>query len=198
MNTPGNGGARTDGGHVPQLHMVLSFEAWSGIGAAEVPEGYALRTYRDGDGDAWIALMRQAGFASWDEKTLTQALAMALPDGIYFIECLSPRELAATAMAGHKPTDLHPFGGELGWVAVSPPHRGKRLSAAVSIAATRRLVAAGYRRVYLSTDDWRLPAIRTYLRIGYVPLLFAPDMEGRWRAVAGNLGMRFEELAARR
>lgn len=198
VHPPRGDGARTDGGHAPQLHMVLSLETWPSIRAAETPAGYALRTFRAGDEEAWVALMRHAGFESWNRDTPRQALAQALPDGVFFIEHRPSRDLAATAMAGHKPTDLHPFGGELGWVAVSPPHRGQRLSAVVCTAATRRLVEAGYRDVYLSTDDWRLPAIRTYLHLGYVPLLFAPDMEERWRVVARDLGMRFEDLAARR
>lgn len=91
--------------------------------------------------EAWISLMRRAGFESWNHETLRQALSRALPDGICFIEHRSSRDLAATAMAGHRPTDLH---------------------------------------------------------LGYVPLLFAPDMEPRWRVVAHDLGMEFEDLAARR
>ena len=83
-------------------------------------------------------------------------------------------------------------------MAVSPPHRGRRLSRVVCFEATRRLVAAGYREIYLSTDDWRLPAIRTYLDLGYVPLLCASDMDERWRLAARNLGMPFEKLSARR
>ena len=42
--------------------------------------------------------------------------------------------------------------------------------------------------IYLSTDDWRLPAIKVYLKLGYEPLLYADDMKGRWKAVCGKLG----------
>jgi len=51
----------------------------------------------------------------------------------------------------------------------------------------QRYASAGYRHVYLKTDDWRLPAIKTYLKLGFLPFLFSPDMEGRWREVCGNL-----------
>jgi mycothiol synthase len=181
-----------------QLHMVLSFAAWADVRPPALPDGYGLRTFRGCDGDAWVRLMRQAGFDDWSRETVKQALSAALPDGIFFLEQGPARELVATAMAGHKPSDLHPFGGELGWVAVIPPHRGLRLSPVVCFEATRRLVAGGYREIYLSTDDWRLPAIRTYLNLGYVPLLCASDMDERWRLVARNLGMPFEELEVRR
>ena len=41
--------------------------------------------------------------------------------------------------------------------------------------------------VYLSTDDWRLPAIHVYLSLGWQPLIYAPDMEARWEAVFNGL-----------
>lgn len=181
-----------------QLNMVLSFEAWAAVRAPSLPEGYRLRTFRDSDRDGWIRLMRLAGFDGWSQESLKGALSIALPEGIYFVEHAATRELVATAMAGHRSSELHPFGGELGWVAVSPPHRGRRLSSVACVEVTRRLVSAGYREIYLSTDDWRLPAIKTYLNLGYVPLLCASDMEERWRLVARNLGLDYGALRARR
>jgi mycothiol synthase len=162
-----------------------------------MPEGYALRTFRTADRDAWIRLMRSAGFDGWSHDTLKQSLACSLPEGVFFVEHGATRELVATAMAGHRATDLHPFGGELGWVAVSPPHRGKRLSAIVCAEVTRRLLSAGYREIYLQTDDWRLPAVKTYMNLGYVPLLCDSDMQERWRFVCRNLDLRYEDVGAR-
>ena len=68
-----------------------------------------------------------------------------------------------------------------------PAHTGKGLGTGVVSAATERLVAEGYGRAYLSTDDWRLSAISIYLKLGWKPLLFAPDMETRWLTVFGKL-----------
>ena len=181
-----------------QLHMNLSPEAWTKVRPVTLPSGYIMRTFRESDRDSWIRLMGLAGFDGWSQEALKNALSIALPDGVFFVEHGATRELVATAMAGHKSTELHPFGGELGWVAVSPLHRGKHLSAVLCIEVTRRLLAAGYREIYLSTDDWRLPAIKTYLNLGYVPLLCASDMEERWRLAGKNLGIRFEDLGARR
>jgi mycothiol synthase len=181
-----------------QLHMVLSLEAFAAVRPPALPDGYLLRTFRDSDRDGWIRLMRLAGFDGWSQDSLKGSLSIALPEGVFFVEHGATRELVATAMAGHKSSELHPFGGELGWVAVSPPHRGRRLSSVVCVEVTRRLVSAGYREIYLSTDDWRLPAVKTYLNLGYVPLLCASDMEERWRLLAKNLGIGYEALGARR
>ena len=55
----------------------------------------------------------------------------------------------------------------------------------------RRFASAGYTRIYLKTDDWRLPAIKTYLKLGFIPFLFLPDMEGRWRDVCEKFSWPF-------
>ena len=65
---------------------------------------------------------------------------------------------------------LHPFQGNLGWLAGDPAHAGRGLGAAVSAAATTRLIAAGHRDIRLGTEDFRLAAIRIYLKLGYVYL----------------------------
>ena len=119
-----------------------ALEAFAAVRPPALPEGYLLRTFRDSDRDGWVRLMRLAGFDGWSHESLKGALSIALPEGIFFIEHGPAHDLAATAMAGHKPSELHPFGGELGWVAVSPPHRGRRLSSVVCVEATRRLIAA--------------------------------------------------------
>ena len=90
-------------------------------------------------------------------------------------------------MATHNPTPLHPYGGELGWVAGSPAHAGRGLGTAVCAAVVRRFLTAGYRRVYLLTDDWRLPALKVYLKLGFVPYLFEAGMAARWQGICNAL-----------
>jgi mycothiol synthase len=46
---------------------------------------------------------------------------------------------------------------------------------------------AGFRTIYLSTDDHRLPAMRVYLGLGFVPHLWREDMPARWEAVQSRL-----------
>src|SRR5262249_51131250 len=79
----------------------------------------------------------------------------------------------------------------LGWVATIPPHRSKGLGSAVSAAATRRLIDAGYESIRVGTQDHRLGAIKLYLKLGYVPFLYRPDMTERWRRISKNLDWPF-------
>jgi mycothiol synthase len=134
--------------------------------------------------------MQQAGFKNWNDEFLERLLTRVLPDGLFVIVHRPSGKLVATAMAVHSPCKLHPFGGELGWVAGDPAHSGKGLGLAVCSAVTRRFIEAGYRRIYLRTDDWRLPALKTYMKLGYVPFIYAPDMVERWKKVYDKLGIQ--------
>ena len=60
-------------------------------------------------------------------------------------------------------------------------------SRAVCAAVVARFLQAGYERIYLKTDDWRLPAIKVYLQLGFVPFLFTMGMEERWKTVCAKL-----------
>jgi mycothiol synthase len=100
-------------------------------------------------------------------------------------------------MGLHDHSTDHPFGGELGWVASDPAHAGKGLGMAVCAAVTARLLQAGYRNVHLFTEFWRLPALKTYLKLGYVPFLYQEGMAARWQAICAQLGWPFTPEAWR-
>jgi len=169
-----------------QLHML--WPAGQAAPEAALPVEYLLRIFRPSDADAYVAPMHGARFTQWDAAHLTAELEFVLPDGLFVVEHLRTAALVATAMAEHHASPLHPFGGELGWVAGDARHAHRGLGRAVCAAVVRRLLAAGYHRIYLKTDDFRLPAITVYLRMGFVPFLYQADMPARWQAVCAQLG----------
>lgn len=149
----------------------------------QVPDGYRLRNFQSGDEQAYIQLLRSAGFKDWDENNLKKVLTDAVNDGIFFIEHTDTSEIVATTVAGDKPSKYFESGGELGWVACHPDHTGKRFGFITCAAVTARFLELGYKQIYLSTDDFRLPAIKTYLNLGYVPMYHQEDMPERWAEV---------------
>lgn len=163
-----------------QLHMVWPRNRLHERPTWSLPAGYTLRNWREGDGEAYTRLARDAGFRTW---MLEHILQESLPQGLFFILEERGGRIVASAVARHQPTQLHPLGGELAWVAVDSDHRGRGLGFAVSAAATKRLLDAGYSDVYLKTDDHRLAALKLYLRLGYIPFVYAPGMDERWRVV---------------
>jgi len=83
---------------------------------------------------------------------------------------------------------LHPpqdeLGAEIGFVAVAKAFRGKGIGQTlllhiISTARNRR-----YPRVWLHTDAFRLPAIKTYLRIGMQPQTHRVSHRARWISLA--------------
>ena len=152
-----------------------------------VPEGYLLRTFRQGDELGFSRLMERAGFPGWNSQEFETWLRKTLPAGFFFLVHVNTNEMAATAMACHNPTALHPFGASLSCVAADPGHQGRGLGYVVAAAATRRMLAAGYEDIYMETDDWRLPAIKTYLKMGWVPFFFEADMSKRWLTICEQL-----------
>ena len=68
---------------------------------------------------------------------------------------------------------------------------------AVSATVTARLIAAGYRAIHLYTEQWRLAALKSYLKLGYIPYLYTPEMPERWRTICAQLGWPFTPEAWR-
>jgi len=180
----------------PQLQMRWPDRLLGSPPAPRVPPGHRLRGYTEADLAAYIALMGRAGFDGWHAERVAGIMPMVVPDGFFVIEYLETGRLAATALANHRPRPEFPFGGEMGWVAADPDHRGLGLGLAICSAATARLLRGGYRNIYLLTDGWRLAAIKVYLRLGYEPVLAGPGTPARWRAVAEQLDWPIPALDA--
>ena len=77
--------------------------------------------------------------------------------------------------------------GFLHYVGVLKAHAGKGLGLQVSLACLHKMVEEGRTSARLQTDDFRLPAIKQYLRLGFVPLLVHENQRARWREVLTTL-----------
>lgn len=181
-----------------QLQMVWPKARLGEAPTWSLPAGYSLRTWREGDAAGYIRVMHLAGFTHWTEESIEQQKRKWLPNGLFFVVEDKTGTIVATAVGNHGPAEFHPFGGELGWVAGDPAHKGRGLGGVVCAAVVKRFLDAGYTEIFLRTDDERLPAIKTYLKLGFRPFLHAPDMEERWRKVCEALGTRLAQVGAER
>jgi mycothiol synthase len=114
-----------------------------------------------------------------------------VPDGMFVIQERPSSAWVGAISAVHNPAATRfyfPGGGELGYLVVAPEHRRRGLGAALITAALRRLRQGGYRHIFLGVQSWRLPAIRSYLRVGFQPLIHAPELLSRWESVFAALG----------
>lgn len=174
-----------------QLQMVWPQALLNAPPPVRLPPGYALRTYRPGDEPRFYRVMDLAGFTGWNDGVLQPWLARILPEGWFMAVHQESGQIVATAMALRSDSGWHPFGGELGWVAADPAHAGRGLGMAVCAAVTARFIAEGCRAIHLYTEDFRLPALKTYLKLGYLPFLYTPQMPERWRVICAQLQWPF-------
>ena len=161
-----------------------------------LPDGYHLRCFRSGDEEGYAQLLDRCDLGPWDvERVRNTILAHPLsPEGVTLVE--NEGKLVASSWARHAP-DTEGTGrrrGELGWVACSPEHRGQRLGRAVCAAVLNHFLASGYDEVYLLTDHWRLPAIKTYFNLGFRPLIDSADARYEWARVTEKLGLACPEI----
>ena len=83
----------------------------------------------------------------------------------------------------------------LHYVGTHPEHVGKRLGFEVSLAALQQADSERRAAATLLTDDVRIAAIKTYLRLGFVPVLSHESHADRWRAILKKLGTHAHHLA---
>jgi mycothiol synthase len=171
---------------------------------ATLPAGYRFRTYRPGDEAGWAALMNTGQMGEWSvERTREQLTGCPWPQfdpaGLYLVThrpaqppAEPPAQPPAEQIAGSACAWLidpaERVTGTLHMVCVLPEHRGAGLSLPVCLAVLHRFRERGFRRVRLSTHEWRLGAIKTYLRLGFRPLYRHPMHPQQWPAVAQALG----------
>lgn len=152
----------------------------------ELPEGYSLREYRPGDAAGLAQLLARAEHdPGWDEARVRREITDAPGvDRTLLIEYAG--KPVATATSRLAPEDF-PGSGYVHWVASDPDHRGKRLGATVTIAVLHRFAEIGCHDAVLETDDHRLAAIKTYQRLGFVPVHREPSHIARWAKIASDL-----------
>ena len=173
----------------PQLRMVWPAEQLDRPPAVDVADGYRLRLIQAGDEPDYIRLFDEVTGELLDEQRASERMCNCLPDSFFVAVHESSGRLAASSFASHDPKPYLPNGGMVEWVVAGLQDRGKGLGRAVTAAVVGRLIAMGYRCIHLATDDFRLPALKIYITMGFVPLLHAPDMEARWKAVYSKLGI---------
>ena len=173
---------------LPQLHMRRSLTS---LPELAVPRGYALRAFGPNDAAPWAGLLSENGeLGEWSLERAAPYFAadrrMVL-DGSFFVT--RDGEPVATAQLHLHLDDAYAPVPELGWVAASPRHRGHGIGYVVCLAVLRYAASVGHSEIFLRTDDFRLPAIRTYVKLGFQPWLFDPSATDRWAAIYQKLGI---------
>ena len=73
--------------------------------------------------------------------------------------------------------------GYIHMVACREDSRGKGYGTLLNRVAEYSLKKEGMQTAFLTTDDWRIPAIKSYLRAGFTPDLSTDDFKERWEKI---------------
>lgn len=157
----------------------------------KLPDNYSIRTFRKGDESAYAELLNNKDLGYWTVERLDSILSNPLsPEGIYFVT--HGEDLVATACAQDRSYDGKRV-GEVGWVAGEPSHKGKGIGMAVCSAVVNFLLDHGYEDIYLLTDHWRYPALKTYLKLGFEPRIDGADDRYLWQKICERLNWNLPE-----
>ena len=160
----------------------------------ELPPGYDMRTYREGDEMHWANIISDSfgGKQRTAEDTRNEITGQErfVPDGFYF--ATHDGTPVGTACAWRQTVDETEV-GYVHMVGVASAHTGHKLGKWVSLAVLIYFRDYGFRCAMLDTDDFRIPAIKTYLNLGFVPVYIEDEQPKRWRAIFEKLKLSFME-----
>lgn len=163
---------------LPQLEMLRDhLEDLPGI---SVPGGYVLRTFQDGDEQAWCDIMEGNVGQNWSVDKFREKMSSDprfTADGLYFVTHDGTPVASACAW---RPSIDEKVVGDVHMVGAYENHRGKGLGHLINSAVLHKLKDQGFQKAHLKTDDWRLAAINSYLKAGFEPLNTHISHAERW------------------
>jgi len=157
------------------------------LGEAVLPHDYQIRAYEPGDEAAWAEIVNDSLGSGWDADRCRSELTdcpQFRPDGLFFAT-YKEKPIGTTCAWTQSPGETQV--GYVHMVGVMSQHRGKRLGYALSLSVLHFFKDNGFQKSVLNTDDFRLPAIKTYLNLGFKPEYTDEDHKARWEAVLAKL-----------
>ena len=157
--------------------------------------GCTFKTWgNEDDTEIWVAMCKEgilapdADCGEWERLILADTRIRPERD-VFFIELNGKPAATITGVI-----DEESHTGTVHMVDSFPWARGRGLGSYMLDLVLRHLISHGMEWIQLTTDDWRIPAIRSYLRCGFVPVNVDTDMEERWTKVLETIGARNVEM----
>ena len=155
-----------------------------------LPEGYSFSLYKnEADGLAWVECCKNglvgddATFENFRGSILEHHFCVPEKD-CFFLDYHGEHIGTITAVY-HPDRNV----GEVHMVGLKTEWRGKGLGKYMNNVAVKRLLSDGVRYIYLTTDEWRKGAVKSYLSAGFLPVNYDEGMIERWEAVLAEYGI---------
>ena len=160
----------------------------------DVPAGYRMRSYREGDREVWTALhMAAERFFEVTPELFDRQFGHALDalaDRMFFLETLDGTPAGSITAWWEDEYETPGTRGRIHWVVIDPAYQRRGLAKPMMTRAMRRL-AQGHAAAVLGTATGRPWAIKVYLDFGFLPdpdELGRPDIVQGWRQVQQVIG----------
>lgn len=152
---------------------------------AVYPPGYRFRRARWDDRAGLIAVLDPSfdDFGWNEDKLKAECLEHPRGLGCYLVE--GPDRIAAAVTGLVSIED--PTEGYVHFLGVHPDERGHRLGQLILVDLFGVFRENGMSSTILDTDDWRVPAIKSYVNLGYVPRIVEDGQVERWETALSFL-----------
>ena len=157
-----------------------------------LPEGYAITNLRKDsleDKLAWCeccktGLSGEKGLPHFKQEIEDRAPDCLVPErDVFFLDYKGEHIGTVTAYVNR---ENH---GDVHMVGIRTDFRGKGLAKYLSAAALKKLSSEKPDYAFLTTDEWRVSAVKSYLTAGFLPVEYAEGMEERWANVLESYGI---------
>ncbi len=150
-----------------------------------LPDGYSYEYYTGDEAQVsdWLRICKEGLIEPSAGNECFRSVIVNYPDldpenDLIFVLAPGGERVATIAFV------LHPGGvGYLHMVCCLEAFRGIGIGAAMTSFALAQLEMRGIRYTYLTTDEFRLAAIRSYLSAGFEPCEDSDEMRSRWEEV---------------
>lgn len=166
--------------NTPQLIMYWKNDGKKAV-AYSLPEGVTVERFTE----------RATALTDWLE-TVHHGITHEVRDEAYYKECMLDHTgynenlcffIVKDGVAAATITvicDYEKKEGYIHMVACKEQFRGLGFGNLLNEIAVEALKNEGMESAYLTTDDWRIPAIKTYLKYGFTPDISTDNFKERW------------------
>ncbi len=148
-----------------------------------LPDGISLHTHVNGMEKAWEDLIERSFGQRFAFDSNMSSTVGFHPTQVFYLA----KDGVDVAVAAAVEMPTYPGEGWLHFVGIDPAARGLGLSHHIVLATLYSFWAQGYKSVVLSTDDFRIPAIKSYLKLGFEPIMLDETHPERWEKVLAEI-----------
>jgi len=170
-------------------HLLMYWLPDTPIKEYELPEGYSVSQYRgeEGEKEAWVKCVTPGLRADFDGRLINEGVDIW--KDLFFLDYEG--EHVGTISAYMQPEKgmcrIH-------MVGIREDFRGKGLSKYLMMIAEKKMKAEGVPLAYLTTDEFRASAVKSYLDAGFLPVQYSYGMQDRWENVLEEFGIESVQM----